>query len=146
MQNHSSTMQLTSPISSENLMQSRLGELGLQSIDVGGAGDCFFRSVSHQLYGNSNHCMHIRTAGVQFMRHSPQRFIESNTENSWLRYLNNMCIQGTGVDALIIQAVADALKVTIQSCFLLKCFYHLQKRHFDCFQNQPDISLAFFGY
>ena len=36
MQNHSPTMQLTSPISSENLMQSRLGELGLQSIDVGG--------------------------------------------------------------------------------------------------------------
>ena len=55
MQNHSSTMQLTSPISSENLMQSRLGELGLQSMDVGGAGDCFFRSASHQLYGNSNH-------------------------------------------------------------------------------------------
>ena len=53
MQNHCSAMQLTSPISSENLMQSRLGELCLQSIDVGGAGDCFFRSVSHQLYGNS---------------------------------------------------------------------------------------------
>ena len=52
-QNHSSTMQFTSPISSENLMQSRIGEHGLQSIDVGGAGDCFFRSVSHQLYGNS---------------------------------------------------------------------------------------------
>ena len=66
-QNHSSTMQLTFPISSENLMQSRLGELGLQSIDVGSAGDCFFRSVSHQLYDNSNHDMRIRTAGVQFM-------------------------------------------------------------------------------
>ena len=59
MQNHSSTMQLTSPISSENLMQSRLGELGLQSIHVGGSGDCFFRYVSHQLYGNSNH--HVYT-------------------------------------------------------------------------------------
>ena len=47
MQNHSSTMQLTSrSYFSENLIQSRLGELGLQSIDVGGAGDCFFRSVS----------------------------------------------------------------------------------------------------
>ena len=80
MQNHSSTMQLTSPISSENLMQSRLGELGLQSIDVGGAGDCLFRSVSHQLYGNSNH------QGVQFMRDNPERFIESNAENSWLRF------------------------------------------------------------
>ena len=42
MQNHSSTMQLNSPISSENLMQSRLGALCLQSIDVGRAGDCFF--------------------------------------------------------------------------------------------------------
>ena len=114
MQNHSSTMQLTSPISSENLMQSRLGELGLQSIDVGGAGDCFFRSVSHQLYGNSNHHMRIRTAGVQFMRDNPERFIESNTESSWLRYLNNMSIQGTWADALIIQTVADVLKVTIQ--------------------------------
>ena len=55
MQNHSSTMQLTSPISFENLVQSRLGELGLQSIDVGVADDCFFRSVSHQLYGNILH-------------------------------------------------------------------------------------------
>ena len=106
-------MQLTSPFSSENLMQSRLGELGLQSIDVGGAGNCFFKSVSHliQLYGNSNHHMRIRTAGVQFMRDNPERFIESNTENSWLRYLNNMSIQGTWADAL--QAVADALKVTL---------------------------------
>ena len=113
MQNDSSTMQLTSPIFFENLMQSRLGELGLQSIDVGCAGDCFFRSVSHQLYGNSNHHMRIRTAGVQFMRDNPERFIESNTENSWLRYLNNMCIQGTWADALIIQAVTDALNVTV---------------------------------
>ena len=58
--------------------------------------------------------MRIRTAGVQFIRDSPERFIESNTENSWLRYLNNMSIQGTWGDALIIQTVADALNVTIQ--------------------------------
>ena len=45
---------------------------------------------------------------------NPERFIESNTENSWLRYLNNMCIQCTWADTLIIQAVADALNVTIQ--------------------------------
>ena len=51
MQNHSSTMQFTSPTSSENLMLSGLGQLGLQSIDVGGPGDCFFRSVSHQMPG-----------------------------------------------------------------------------------------------
>ena len=48
------------------------------------------------------------------MRDNPERFIESNAENSWLRYLNNMSIQGTWADALIIQTVADALKVAIQ--------------------------------
>ena len=59
--------------------------------------------------------MRIHTAGVQFMRENPERFnIKSNTENSWLRYLNNMCTQGTWAGALIIQAVVDALKVTIQ--------------------------------
>ena len=53
-------------------MQSRLGELGLQSIDVDGAGDCFFRSVPHQLYGNSNHHMHIRTAGGSIYERQPR--------------------------------------------------------------------------
>ena len=72
-------------------MQSRLGEHGLQSRDVGaGAGDCFFRSISHQLYGNSNHHVHKRTAGVQFMRDNPERFIESNTKKSWLRCLMHL--------------------------------------------------------
>ena len=52
----------------KHFMGLALGEHGLQSIDVGGAGDCLFRSVSHQLYGNSNHHMRIRTAGVRFMR------------------------------------------------------------------------------
>ena len=45
-------MQLVSPMI---LMHSRLYELGLQAIEVGGVGDCFFTSVSHQLYGKNNH-------------------------------------------------------------------------------------------
>ena len=79
--------------------------------------DC---NISHIAVGlssyliHSNHHMRIHTAGVQCMRENPERFIESNTENSWLRYLNNMCTQDTWADALIIQAVADSLKVTIQ--------------------------------
>ena len=95
-------MQLVSPV---NLMRARLYELGFQAKDVGGAGDFFFRSrsVSHQLYGNSNHHMQVRIAGVQNMRDHPQRFVESNTDNSWLRYLNDICIQGTCSDALIVR-------------------------------------------
>ena len=40
MRSDSSIMQLVSPTI---LVDSRLSELGLQAIDVGGAGDCFFK-------------------------------------------------------------------------------------------------------
>ena len=69
-------------------MHSRLHELGLQAIDDGGAGDCFFRSLSHQLYGNNNHHMQVCSAGVQYMRDHQERFVESSTENSLLSYLS----------------------------------------------------------
>ena len=104
------------------LMQSKLDNLGLQVIrvEVGGAGDCFFRSVSHQLYGNNNHHME-----VQYMRDHPERFVESNTENSWLRYLKDSCIQCTWADVLVIQAVADALNVSIQIANPMQAFHQL---------------------
>ena len=50
------------------------------------------------------------------MRNNPERFIESSTDHSWLRYLAYMSHQGTWADALVIQvdeAVADALNLTI---------------------------------
>ena len=51
--------------------------------DVGGAGDCFFRAVSHQLYGDPSHHFNIRASGITYMTQNPERFIESNTEYSW---------------------------------------------------------------
>ena len=62
------------------ILKSRLAEQGLQLLDVGGAGDCFFRAVSHQLYKDPCYHVHVRTAGVQYMTNNPERFIESNTE------------------------------------------------------------------
>ena len=73
----------------------------------------FFRAVSHQLYGDPNHHLLIRQAGVQYLSNNPERFIESNTENSWNEYINNMSMQGTWCDALIVQAVADCQNVAI---------------------------------
>ena len=87
MQNHSLTMQLTSPISSENLMKLRLGELGLQSKDVGGAGDCFFRSVSITSIIWPSYA-YTYCWGSIYERDNPVRFIESNTENSWLSWIS----------------------------------------------------------
>ena len=41
---------ITSVPDSGSLLKNRLNEFGLQPLDVGGLGDCFFRAVSHQLY------------------------------------------------------------------------------------------------
>ena len=77
------------------------------------AGDCFFRAVSHQLYGEPSYHMNIRCVGVQYMRTNPERFIESIAGDSWARYLADMSQQGTWAEALVIQAVADAFHLTI---------------------------------
>lgn len=82
---------------------------------MGGAGDCFYRAVSHQLYGSPNHHFHIRQAAFQYLRDNPKRFIESNTQNSWNSYLANMSIQGTWCDALIVQAVANIQIYIVES-------------------------------
>ena len=73
----------------------------------------FFRAVSHQLCGDLGYHLDIRAAGVAYMRDNLERFIESNIECSWLQYLNNMSMQGTWADNLIMQAVADQLKLRI---------------------------------
>lgn len=101
------------PVNGYLLLQSRLAQRGLSILDVGGAGDCFFRAVSHQLYGDFSYHMNIRSVGVQYMRANPDRFIESITGDSWARYLGDMSQQGTWAEALVIQAVADAFHFTI---------------------------------
>ena len=61
------------PIGFIMLLNLRLRQLGL--IDVGGEGDCFFRAVSHKLYGYPNHHLLIRQAGVQCLSNHPESFI-----------------------------------------------------------------------
>ena len=52
--------------------------------------------------------------GVQYIVHNPDQFIESNIEHSWHDYLQRMSNQGTLADAIIIQAVANSLNLSIR--------------------------------
>ena len=61
-------------VGSTMLLNLRLRQLGLRPVDVGGEGDCFFRAVSHQLYGDPNHHLLIRQAGVQYLSNNPELF------------------------------------------------------------------------
>ena len=68
---------------------------GLQPLDVVGEGDCLFKSISHQLYSDSNHCAEIRATAVRFLSDNPDWFIKSVVSTSWNQYLCNMSHQGT---------------------------------------------------
>ena len=72
-----------------SVFNDRLARHGLISLDVGGSGDCLFRSVAHQLYGDPGHHLDIRAAGVYYLIENPERFIEGNTAASWNEYLSN---------------------------------------------------------
>ena len=91
-----------------SLLETRLSHVGRTAVDVGGGGDCFFRAVSHQLYGNPNNHFYVRSVGVQYLVHNPD-----NIEHSWQDYLQRMSNQGTWADAIIIQAVANSLNLSI---------------------------------
>ena len=54
----------------------------------------------------------VKAAGVSYLRRNPERLIESNLDQSWLDYLENMSKQGTTADNVIIQGVSDALNLT----------------------------------
>ena len=49
-----------------SILKLRLHQFRLKLLDIGGAGDCFFRGVSHQLYGNPNSHGIIGVAGVEY--------------------------------------------------------------------------------
>jgi len=53
-----------SPKNSVWLLEFRLSQLGRTTFDVGGDGDCFFRAVSHQLYGNPQGHFYVRSVNI----------------------------------------------------------------------------------
>jgi hypothetical protein len=95
------------------LLSKRLAELGREVVSIVGDGNCFFRSVSHQLYRTEAHHTQIRALAIQHLVNCPEHFIESNTQQSWLQYLQNMSRLGTWADHIIIQAVANSQSLRI---------------------------------
>ena len=73
----------------------------------------FFRSVSHQLYGTEDCHPQIRALAIQHLINNRAYFVEYNTDQSWLQYLQNMSTLGTWADHIIIQAVANTNNLRI---------------------------------
>ena len=96
-----------------NCLSQRLAQIGLIPHDVGGSGDCSFKSVSHQLYGTADLHVEVRIAGISHLHNYPELYIESISDDTWENYIKQMSIPGTWCDHLIIQAVANAFNCVI---------------------------------
>ena len=91
-----------------SVLTTRLARIGRKPVNTIGDGNCFLRSVSHQLYGTENRHPQIRALAIQHLINFPEHFVEYNTDQSWLQYLQSMSTLGTWADNIIIQAVANA--------------------------------------
>ena len=100
-------------ISSMSVLTTRLARIGRKPVNIIGDGNCFFRSISHQLYGTEDRHPQIRALAIQHLINSPEHFVEYNTHQSWLQYLQSMSRLGTWADHIIIQAVANANNLRI---------------------------------
>ena len=107
------TFQTISVNNQNSVLRYRMHKHGLQPLDVGGEGDCLFKSISHQLYGDSNRHVEIRATAVRFLCDNPDRFIESVVGTSWIQYLCNMSHQGTWADNIVIQVISDSMELKI---------------------------------
>ena len=87
--------------------------IGRKPVNTIGDGNCFFRSVSHQLYGTEDCHPQIRALAIQHLINCPEHFVEYNTHQSWLQYLQSMSRLGTWADHIIIQAVANSNNLRI---------------------------------
>ena len=86
---------------------------GLRPLGVRGVGDCFFRAVSHQLYGNPGRHDFITAVLVEFFRQNPERLIESNFQPSWMHHLTSMLSLGNWADGITLQDVANVFNIKI---------------------------------
>ena len=97
------------PVNTSNMsvLTTRLARIGRKPVSIVGDGNCFFRSVSHQLYGTEDCHPQIRALAIEHLINCPEHFVEYNTYQSWLQYLQNMSRLGVWTDHIIIQAVAN---------------------------------------
>ena len=100
---------------SNSVFNSRLCRYGLRALEVGGMGNCLFRAVAHQIYGDANRHLEIRRTGIQYLQNNPDQFIESAVvgNTSWSEYINNMSMDGTWGDHIILQAIAETMNLRI---------------------------------
>ena len=78
--NNDKNVSCTKSVNSVSLLEFRLSEPARVPANVLGDENCFFHTVSYQLYNTAEYNLYIHSLGVQHLLHYPELYIESNYE------------------------------------------------------------------
>ncbi|KAG2378493.1 hypothetical protein C9374_008132 [Naegleria lovaniensis] len=121
-------------------MNQQLEPYGLYLKKVTGDGNCQFRSVSDQLYGDQNQYQKIRIGCVEYMMNNPDMFAPFVCDESFEDYCKNMKKDTEWGDNLTLQAISVAFNVNIR-------VHQLAKPSFDIVNyNDPNSKLIQLSY
>lgn len=97
-----------------SLLYQRLEDIGLAPVNIAKDGNCFFRAVSHQLYGTSKYHAEVRRQAIDQMTNERDIFENSALYNgNHDDYLAYMSRYGSWADSPLIQATANAFEIDI---------------------------------
>ncbi|TDH65899.1 hypothetical protein CCR75_002046 [Bremia lactucae] len=130
---------------------SLLSTLGLRVFDIAGDGNCLFRSVSHQVYGDDSHHALIRAACMNYME-SEKEYFEPyvvGDMTAFMRYLRIKRRDGVWGDDPELQALcelydrpAEVFAYDFQHGFRkLRCFHE----NSSLARSRPPIRLSYYG-
>ena len=93
---------------SVTVLKQRLSYYGLHMLQVGGDGNCQFRSASQQLFGTEAHHGYVRQQAVEYMRSHKALFSGFCADAvEFERYLARMARDRTWGDELTLRAISD---------------------------------------
>mmetsp|Transcript_28161 Transcript_28161/g.38935 ORF Transcript_28161/g.38935 Transcript_28161/m.38935 type:complete len:176 (-) Transcript_28161:814-1341(-) len=96
----------------KSILRKKLDKFALKEKIIKGDGNCQFRALADQIYGENEEYDAVRLAVVAQLREYPERYCEYVPE-SYEQYMNNMERDGTWGDHVTLQACADRFGMQI---------------------------------
>ncbi|CAF1381764.1 unnamed protein product [Rotaria magnacalcarata] len=98
-----------------NSLSEQLSALNFCTIKIIGDGNCFFRAISHQLFGDETHHRRLRSDAISYITRNTSSFesFVSDEDTSIYDYISRMNKNYTYADHLVIMATASILNQNI---------------------------------
>ena len=94
-------------------LQKQLRERNLKLVNVRGDGNCFFRAIAHQLYGDESQHQKVREEAVQEVIQNSNRYRNFVAE-SFDKYVSNLSTDRESAGNAAIQATSNAFRISIE--------------------------------